>query len=89
MNQLTRQELCAALRVSESTIRRREHEGMPVTYIGKLPRYDLAEVKAWMREQQPQRTKCQSEPTNLPQAHRHHGQRPAHSSTVAGGHKCG
>lgn len=56
--ELTRQELCAALRVSESTVRRLELDGLPCTPVGRSKRYDLAEVKGWLRTNQGQ--KCQS-----------------------------
>lgn len=61
MNQtLTRQQLCAQLQISESTVRRLEQSGMPVTRAGpRSPRYDLAEVKKWLREHG-----CQSGQTN-------------------------
>jgi hypothetical protein len=40
------QQLCAALSVSESTIRRLEQSGLPYTPVGKrLKRYDLANAK--------------------------------------------
>lgn len=58
--ELTRQQLCARLQVSESTVRRLELLGLPVMRAGpKSPRYDLAEVKKWLREHQ-----CQSGQTN-------------------------
>lgn len=48
---LTRQQLCAALTVSESTVRRLELDGMPYTPIGvRGKRYDLDECKNWLRE---------------------------------------
>src|SRR5690606_38071169 len=57
---LTRQQLCARLQISESTVRRLERLGMPVTRAGpKSPRYDLEEVKNWLREHG-----CQSGQTN-------------------------
>lgn len=47
---MTRQQICAALGVSESTIRRLEHAGLPYTSVGvRTKRYDLAECKAWLR----------------------------------------
>jgi hypothetical protein len=52
MADLTRPELCVALRTSESTIRRLEQQGLPFTPVGKSKRYDLAEVKAWLRNNQ-------------------------------------
>lgn len=54
MNQLSRQEICAALGVSESTIRRLEQNGLPFTPVGaRSKRYDLAECKAWLRANPP------------------------------------
>lgn len=48
---LTRQELCARLKVSDSTVRRWHLDGVPHTPVGvRGKRYDLAEVKAWLRE---------------------------------------
>jgi len=50
MEQLTRQQFCAELGISESTVRRLEQAGLPFTQIGKrTKRYDLAECKAWLR----------------------------------------
>jgi hypothetical protein len=58
MSELTRQQLCAELTISESTVMRLEKEGLPFTPIGKKgKRYDLAEVKGWLRERG-----CQSGP---------------------------
>ena len=49
-SELTRQQLCAALGVSESTVRRLELLGLPFTPVGvKSHRYDLAECKAWLK----------------------------------------
>lgn len=57
--ELTRQQLCAAMTVSESTVRRWENAGLPYTPIGaRGKRYNLAECKEWLRENQ-----CQSGPT--------------------------
>lgn len=57
MGELNRQQICAALGVSESTIRRLEHDGMPFTPVGvRSKRYDLAECKKWLKENQ----SCQS-----------------------------
>lgn len=54
MNQMNRQELCSALGVSESTIRRLEQAGLPFTPVGaRSKRYDLAECKAWLRANPP------------------------------------
>lgn len=55
MSDLTRQQLCAALQISESTVRRLELDGLPFTPARKSKRYDLAEVKRWLRENQCQR----------------------------------
>ncbi len=50
MGQITRQQLCAELGISESTVRRLEQVGLPFTSIGKrTKRYDLEECKAWLR----------------------------------------
>ena len=49
-SELTRQQLCAALGVSESTVRRLEVLGLPFTPVGvKSHRYDLAECKTWLK----------------------------------------
>ena len=58
---LTRQELCVKLRISESTVRRFELDGMPCIPLGRAKRYDLAECKAWLRTNQT-RKQCQSGP---------------------------
>lgn len=51
--ELNRQQLCAALGISESTIRRLEQSGLPYTPVGKrAKRYDLAECKKWLKENQ-------------------------------------
>ncbi|CAM3351073.1 MULTISPECIES: helix-turn-helix transcriptional regulator [Polaromonas] len=53
MSDLNRQQICAALGVSESTIRRLEHTGLPYTPVGsRSKRYDLAECKKWLKENQ-------------------------------------
>jgi hypothetical protein len=44
---LTRDELARALRVSPQTVDRRTREGMPVVYVGDLPRFDLAKCREW------------------------------------------
>lgn len=55
-----RQDLCAELQISESTVRRMELEGMPFLPVGKRgKRYDLDAVKAWLKEQR----RCPSGPT--------------------------
>lgn len=51
MSELNRQQLCAALNISESTVRRMELDGLPYTPIGiRGKRYNLDEVKKWLRE---------------------------------------
>jgi phage terminase Nu1 subunit (DNA packaging protein) len=60
MTELTRQQLCATLAISESTVRRLERVGLPFTPIGRRgKRYDAAEVRNWLRRTQ----QCQSGPT--------------------------
>lgn len=54
MTALTRQQLCAALAISESTVRRLELAGLPCTPVGRrAKRYDLTECQQWLRENQP------------------------------------
>ena len=54
MGELNRQKICAALGVSESTIRRLKQRGLPYTSVGKRsPRYDLAECKEWLKANPP------------------------------------
>lgn len=62
MSAMTRQELCAHLKISESTVRRLELDGLPCTPVGRSKRYDLAEVKQWLRVNQGK--KCQSGSTS-------------------------
>lgn len=51
--ELTRQQLCAAMQVSESTVRRWELDGLPYTPIGaRGKRYDIGETKRWLRNRQ-------------------------------------
>lgn len=51
MGSITRQQLCAELGISESTVRRLEQAGLPFTPIGKrTKRYDLEECKTWLRD---------------------------------------
>ena len=53
MTELNRQQLCAALGISESTVRRLELLGLPFTPVGlRAKRYDLSECKRWLRENQ-------------------------------------
>lgn len=66
---LNRQQLCVALGVSESTVRRLELLGLPFTPVGiRAKRYDLDECKAWLRTHQHQATPhqqpCPSGKTN-------------------------
>jgi predicted DNA-binding transcriptional regulator AlpA len=52
-SELTRQQLCATLGISESTVRRLELDGLPFTPVGlRAKRYNLAEVKAWLKTHQ-------------------------------------
>ena len=51
--ELNRQQLCVALAISESTVRRLEQAGLPCTPVGKrAKRYNLAECKEWLKENQ-------------------------------------
>lgn len=51
MSMLNKQQLCAELGVSESTVRRLEQLGMPYTPVGaRSKRYELEECTAWLRE---------------------------------------
>lgn len=60
--EFTRQQLCAALGISESTVRRLEAVGLPYTPVGaKSKRYNLAECKAWLKMNQ--NRLCQSQQT--------------------------
>lgn len=53
MTAITRQQLCAEFSIIESTVRRLELLGLPFTPIGRRgKRYDLDEVKVWLRENQ-------------------------------------
>lgn len=50
MSELNKQQLCAALSISESTIRRLEQRGLPYTPVGaRSHRYNLDECKEWLR----------------------------------------
>ncbi|MGZ8289364.1 MAG: hypothetical protein ACXW2U_10910 [Telluria sp.] len=50
MGELNKQQLCAALSISESTVRRLEQRGLPYTPVGvRSHRYNLAECKVWLR----------------------------------------
>lgn len=57
--EMTRQAFCARMGISESTARRLERDGMPCTPIGRSKRYNLAECKAWLRNNQNSQ-KCQT-----------------------------
>lgn len=51
MSEMNRQQICAALGVSESTVRRLEHAGLPFTPVGvRSKRYNLDECKQWLRD---------------------------------------
>ena len=51
MGQITRQQLCAELGISESTVRRLELFALPFTLVVKRAKcYDLEECRAWLRE---------------------------------------
>lgn len=53
MSDLTRQQLCAALAISESTVRRLEQDGLPFTPVGsRSKRYNLDECKSWLKANQ-------------------------------------
>lgn len=50
MSALTRQQLCAEMSVSESTVRRWEQAGLPYMPIGiRGKRYNLEECKTWLQ----------------------------------------
>jgi hypothetical protein len=58
---VNRQQLCVALGVCESTVRRWEALGLPFTPIGKRhKRYEVAECKTWLKEN----SQCLSGPTS-------------------------
>ena len=61
--ELTRQAFCARMGISESTARRLERDGMPCTPIGRSKRYNLAECKTWLRNNQ-NGQQCQAGSTN-------------------------
>lgn len=56
MSDLTRQELCVQLKISESTVRRLEAKGMPTTPIpwSRSKCYNLAAVMKWLRPVAPE-----------------------------------
>ena len=50
----TRQEVCATLQISESTLYRLELQGMPFLQVGKrAKRYELDAVKEWLQRSRP------------------------------------
>ncbi len=54
MSDMNRQQLCAALGVSESTIRRLEINGLPVSNDGSRRKsYSLSKCKEWLLERFP------------------------------------
>jgi hypothetical protein len=58
---VSRQQLCASLGISESTVRRLENLGLPYTPVGvRAKRYNLDECRRWLRENQ----SCQSGKTS-------------------------
>lgn len=70
MTELTRQQLCASLGISESTVRHLELAGLPYTPVGKRShRYNLDEVKEWLRSDQfqPKQIKATSTSVLWPQ----------------------
>ena len=65
---LTRQQLCAELQVSDSTVRRWHLDGLPHIPVGvRTARYDLTEVKAWLKARgcQPGSTKTAGDTSAL------------------------
>lgn len=60
MTELNRQQLCAALGISESQVRRLEQRGLPCTPVGaRAKRYNLDECREWLRN-----NPCQSGQTS-------------------------
>lgn len=53
---LTRKSLSLKMQVSERTIKRYESKGMPVLYIGKLPRYNYQDVLSWFINFKPKKS---------------------------------
>lgn len=73
MSELNRQQLCAALGISESTVRRLELNGLPCTPVGsRSKRYNLEECKAWLRANpvQPTRAAVPTQSTEMKRAER-------------------
>ena len=53
MSDLTLQQLCATMSVSESTVRRWVADGLPYTPIGRRSkRFNLDETRRWLRQHQ-------------------------------------
>ena len=53
MSDLTLQQFCAELAVSESTVRRWRKDGLPYTPVGvRAKRYNLETARAWLKETQ-------------------------------------
>jgi hypothetical protein len=49
--EMNRQQICVALGVSESTVRRLEQAGLPFTPVGpRSKRYNFDECKTWLRD---------------------------------------
>lgn len=47
---LTVKELCQVLQTSRRNIELLRKQGMPYYLLGSAPRFDLSEIKQWMRE---------------------------------------
>lgn len=64
MSELTRQQLCAALSVSESTLQRFEREGMPFKAVpwSKRKTYNEVQCRVWLNQRNPGRV---APPSNL------------------------
>lgn len=63
MGMLNKQQLCAELSISESTVRRLEQIGLPYTPIGmRSHRYDLEECKEWLQANPPGKNPTVSQP---------------------------
>ncbi len=79
--ELNRQQICAALGVSESTIRRLEQAGLPFTPVGvRSKRYDIEECKNWLKKN----NQWPSGTTKKQEARRHHGRWQKNSQKAAG-----
>ena len=49
---LTKDELAHALKVSPQTVSRALTKGLPVEYVGDLPRFDLGACRTWLAAQE-------------------------------------